>query len=227
DLKKLRKSLSCHQVICFHDPCEAAVNEPYVWRLAELLRNRGNSVDWKHWAELPHWTAKEGACLMYSVDPQVFENAKPTNPAFMNIPLVDLNECITKLTQHAERSLKEAAPLEWLQWARGRGLGDEIHPRLSALVAACPKKPMATTVRKTRTRTDRLKSAILAALRNTDSSFTADDLFNWMGLNDATGTIVDHTPDKLVWEDSRGNCHDIDRPTFANRVSRLRNQRTT
>ncbi|MGZ8247899.1 hypothetical protein, partial [Methylomagnum sp.] len=178
DLKKLRKSLSCHQVICFHDPCEAAVNEPYVWRLAELLRNRGNSVDWKHWAELPHWTAKEGACLMYSVDPQVFENAKPTNPAFMNIPLVDLNECITKLTQHAERSLKEAAPLEWLQWARGRGLGDEIHPRLSALVAACPKKPMATTVRKTRTRTDRLKSAILAALRNTDSSFTADDLFN-------------------------------------------------
>lgn len=56
------------------------------------------------------------------------------HPEFAKIPLDDLNACITKLAQHAERSLKEAAPLEWLQWARGRGLDDEIHPRLNALV---------------------------------------------------------------------------------------------
>ncbi|MGZ8243420.1 hypothetical protein [Methylomagnum sp.] len=134
DLKKLRKSLSCNQVICSHDPCEAVVDEPFVWKMAELLGNRGYAVDWNHWAELPCWTGKEAACLIYSVDPFVFESGKAAHPEFAKIPLDDLNACITKLAQHAERSLKEAAPPEWLQWARGRGLGDEIHPRLNALM---------------------------------------------------------------------------------------------
>lgn len=86
DLKKLRKSLSCNQVICSHDPCEAVVDEPFVWKMAELLRNRGYAVDWNHWAELPCWTGKEAACLIYSVDPFVFESAKAAIPNSQKFP---------------------------------------------------------------------------------------------------------------------------------------------
>lgn len=137
DLKTFRKSVSCKNVICNHNPCDSVINEPLVWRLAELLRNGGHAVDWNHWAELPRWTGQEAAGLIYAVDPLNFQTSKPAVPGFDKVPFDPLRERITKLAQHAERTLGEAAPLDWLEWAGARGLSDEIHPRLTALVHRC------------------------------------------------------------------------------------------
>jgi hypothetical protein len=76
-----------------------------------------------------------------------------------------------------------------------------------------------------RTRTDRLKRAIAYGLKS-NPNMTANELFDWLMDNDETGTIVDSTPDKLVWTDSIGQEHDINRATFANRVSNLRKEQT-
>jgi hypothetical protein len=134
DLAKLRQSLSCSHVICDHDPCPTVVNEPHIWTVVERVRNRGHAVDWHHWISLPTWTGAEAACLIYSVDPLKLQKAKCADPAFDEIPLDPLRERITKLTQLAERTLSTAPPLDWLEWARERGLSEEIHPRLTALV---------------------------------------------------------------------------------------------
>jgi hypothetical protein len=72
-----------------------------------------------------------------------------------------------------------------------------------------------------RNRRDRLTRAILAALE-ASPDMTANEAFDWLKKNDATQAIVDSADFKLVWEDTRGELHEIDRAAFANRISRLR-----
>lgn len=136
DSKKFRKNFSCRNVICDHDPCDALVNEPLVWAVNELLRNGGNMVDWNYWVGLPHWNGREAACLIYSVDPDYFENPKPVSEGFQKIPIDELRKLIDKLARLAERTLGEAKPDEWLRWAKEQALAEEIHPRLNALIHA-------------------------------------------------------------------------------------------
>lgn len=77
------------------------------------------------------------------------------------------------------------------------------------------------------TRKDRMRVAIEAAEEalqgKTKRRPTADEVFDYLANDrDETGVIVDYTSEKLTWTDSKGKCHDIDRPTFANRLSRYR-----
>lgn len=77
------------------------------------------------------------------------------------------------------------------------------------------------------TRKDRMRVAIEAAEKALQGKMkhrpTADEVFDYLADDrDETGVIVDNTSEKLTWEDSQGKLHDIDRPTFANRLSRYR-----
>jgi hypothetical protein len=59
--------------------------------------------------------------------------------------------------------------------------------------------------------------AILAALPALRTKLgrkpSADEVFCYLADHDETGVIVDSTTDKLIWEDTKGELHNIARKT--------------
>jgi hypothetical protein len=76
---------------------------------------------------------------------------------------------------------------------------------------------------KVRTRKDSLSRAIEAAIINFGRKPSLDELWKYFESDrDETGVIVDYNDTYIMWTDSRGNIHNTQRESLANRLSRIK-----
>jgi hypothetical protein len=72
-------------------------------------------------------------------------------------------------------------------------------------------------------RKDNLRRAMDAAIHLMGKKPTLDELWNFFEKDrDTTGCVVDCTYDKITWTDTRGNLHDIQRESLANRLAKIK-----
>lgn len=95
-----------------------------------VARNFG-APDWKYWLDLPSWTPREAACLIFELNPDRYEQVASDIyplPRGLIEEIVSIERKAVR-EQQAGQLCERPSPDEWAKWAQSKGfaLSDKWH----------------------------------------------------------------------------------------------------